>query len=88
MHRDELLFQTVHQSSELWLKHAWSEVEESTRLVEAREVVLWVVVAVARAQSDEPGAGGPRMRWPELACGVHDRSHAMIETPYERLLAA
>ena len=24
VHRDELLFQTVHQSSELWLKHAWT----------------------------------------------------------------
>ena len=23
VHRDELLFQTVHQSSEIWLKHAW-----------------------------------------------------------------
>ncbi|MGB2952350.1 MAG: tryptophan 2,3-dioxygenase family protein [Gaiellaceae bacterium] len=33
-HRDELLFQTVHQSSELWLKLAWNEVEEATRLVE------------------------------------------------------
>jgi tryptophan 2,3-dioxygenase len=39
VHRDELLFQTVHQSSELWLKHAWVEVEEATRLVEARDVV-------------------------------------------------
>jgi tryptophan 2,3-dioxygenase len=38
VHRDELLFQTVHQSSELWLKHAWSEVEEATRLVEARDL--------------------------------------------------
>jgi tryptophan 2,3-dioxygenase len=38
VHRDELLFQTVHQSSELWLKHACSEVEEATRLVEARDV--------------------------------------------------
>ena len=38
MHRDELLFQTVHQSSELWLKHAWVEVEEATRLIEARDV--------------------------------------------------
>ena len=38
VHRDELLFQTVHQSSELWLKHAWTEVEEATRLVEARDV--------------------------------------------------
>ena len=33
-HRDELLFQTVHPASELWLKLAWSEAEEATRLVE------------------------------------------------------
>jgi tryptophan 2,3-dioxygenase len=33
-HRDELLFQTVHQASELWLQLAWSEVEEATRLVQ------------------------------------------------------
>ena len=32
-HHDELLFQTVHQSSELWLKLAWNEVEEATRLL-------------------------------------------------------
>jgi tryptophan 2,3-dioxygenase len=38
VHRDELLFQTVHQSSELWLKHAWHEAEEATRLVEQRDV--------------------------------------------------
>ncbi len=37
-HRDELLFQTVHQSSELWLKLAWTEVEEATRLVVERDV--------------------------------------------------
>jgi len=37
-HRDELLFQTVHQSSELWLKHAWVEIEEATRLVESRDL--------------------------------------------------
>jgi tryptophan 2,3-dioxygenase len=46
VHRDELLFQTVHQSSELFLKHAWMEVEEATRLIEGREVagalrLLW-----------------------------------------------
>jgi tryptophan 2,3-dioxygenase len=35
VHRDELLFQTVHQSSELWLKLAWNEVEEAGRLVAA-----------------------------------------------------
>jgi tryptophan 2,3-dioxygenase len=28
----------VHQSSELWLKLAWHEVEEATRLVEGREL--------------------------------------------------
>jgi tryptophan 2,3-dioxygenase len=36
--RDELLFQTVHQASELWLKLAWSEAEEATRLIEAGEL--------------------------------------------------
>jgi tryptophan 2,3-dioxygenase len=35
VHRDELLFQTVHQSSELWLKLAWNEVEEAGSLVAA-----------------------------------------------------
>jgi tryptophan 2,3-dioxygenase len=38
VHRDELLFQTVHQSSELWLKLAAAEVEEATRLLEARDL--------------------------------------------------
>jgi len=32
-HRDELLFTTVHQASELWLKLAWNEVEEAMRLL-------------------------------------------------------
>jgi tryptophan 2,3-dioxygenase len=36
--RDELLFQTVHQASELWLKLAWSEAEEATRLIERGEL--------------------------------------------------
>jgi tryptophan 2,3-dioxygenase len=36
--RDELLFQTVHQASELWLKLAWNEVEEATRLIERGEL--------------------------------------------------
>ena len=34
-HRDELLFQTVHQASELWLKLAAAEVVEATRLTTA-----------------------------------------------------
>jgi tryptophan 2,3-dioxygenase len=38
VHRDELLFQTVHQASELWLQLAWSEAEEATRLIERGEV--------------------------------------------------
>jgi tryptophan 2,3-dioxygenase len=37
VHRDELLFQTVHQSSELWLKLASVELEEATRLIEAQD---------------------------------------------------
>lgn len=38
VHRDELLFMVVHQSSELWLKLACAEVDEATRLVRAREL--------------------------------------------------
>ena len=38
VHRDELLFQTVHQSSELWLKLAWNEVEEAGALTEAGDI--------------------------------------------------
>jgi tryptophan 2,3-dioxygenase len=34
VHRDELLFQTVHQSSELWLKLACHEVEGATQLIQ------------------------------------------------------
>ncbi len=34
VHRDERLFQTVHQSSELWLKLCWFEVERATELLD------------------------------------------------------
>ena len=37
-HRDELLFQTVHQSSELWLKLATTEVAEATVLLDAGDL--------------------------------------------------
>ena len=37
-HRDELLFMTVHQSSELWLKLAGFEVETAASLLRDREV--------------------------------------------------
>lgn len=36
--RDELLFQTVHQASELWLKLAWNEAQEATGLIERGEL--------------------------------------------------
>src|SRR5437588_5253215 len=35
IHRDELLFQTVHQSTELWLKHACFEADEAAALIRA-----------------------------------------------------
>ncbi|WP_089156215.1 tryptophan 2,3-dioxygenase family protein [Micromonospora sp. NBS 11-29] len=38
IHRDELLFQVVHQSSELWLKLAAAEVAEATARVDAGEL--------------------------------------------------
>jgi tryptophan 2,3-dioxygenase len=38
VHRDELLFQTTHQSSELWLKLAGFELEEAVRLLRAGEL--------------------------------------------------
>jgi tryptophan 2,3-dioxygenase len=37
-HRDELLFQTVHQTSELWLKLATTEVAEATKLTRADDL--------------------------------------------------
>jgi tryptophan 2,3-dioxygenase len=36
-HRDELIFQTVHQTSELWLKLCCHEVDESIALLDAGE---------------------------------------------------
>jgi len=38
VHRDELLFTTVHQTSELWLKFASGEVEEAAGLLEGGEL--------------------------------------------------
>jgi tryptophan 2,3-dioxygenase len=38
VHHDELLFQTVHQSSELWLKLATTEVDEAAAHLECVEV--------------------------------------------------
>jgi len=38
VHRDELLFQTTHQSSELWLKLAWNDVEAALGHLGAEEI--------------------------------------------------
>ena len=38
VHHDELLFQTVHQSSELWLKFGTTEVDEAAAHLERGEV--------------------------------------------------
>jgi tryptophan 2,3-dioxygenase len=38
VHRDERLFQTVHQSSELWLKLAWFEVDEAIVLLGEQDI--------------------------------------------------
>ena len=38
VHRDELLFTTVHQTSELWLKFAAGEVEEAAKLLGAGDL--------------------------------------------------
>jgi len=38
VHHDELLFQTVHQSSELWLKFATTEVDEAASCLETGQL--------------------------------------------------
>jgi tryptophan 2,3-dioxygenase len=38
VHRDELLFQVTHQSSELWLKLSASDADEAVRLIEAGDL--------------------------------------------------
>jgi tryptophan 2,3-dioxygenase len=49
-HRDELLFQTIHQASELWLKLACFEVEEAIERLERDEI--WGAVRLLRRGSD------------------------------------
>jgi tryptophan 2,3-dioxygenase len=50
LHRDELLFQTIHQASELWLKLACLEIEEAMALLDRDEV--WGAVRLLRRGSD------------------------------------
>ncbi len=48
VHRDELLFQTVHQASELWLKEACVEIEDATAFV-AGDAIARAVRLLRRA---------------------------------------
>src|SRR6185295_8917933 len=45
-HRDELLFQTIHQSAELWLKLACFEIQAAVRHLDADET--WQAVRLLR----------------------------------------
>ena len=46
LHRDELLFQTIHQTAELWLKLASVEIETATALIDRDET--WAAVRLLR----------------------------------------
>src|SRR5580704_15098960 len=48
VHRDELLFQVVHQSTELWLKLAVAEVTDAERQIRADDLDL-AAALLARA---------------------------------------
>jgi len=48
IHRDELLFQVVHQSTELWLKLAAAELTEAAIRIDADEL-RWAEMLLARA---------------------------------------
>ena len=77
MHRDELLFQTIHQTAELWLKLAGTEIETATSLIDGDDT--WAAVRLLRranqcvdrgVRHDDAGASGavglprrPRAGW-------------------------
>jgi tryptophan 2,3-dioxygenase len=49
-HRDELLFQTIHQASELWLKLACAEIDTAIARIDADD--LWGALRLLRRASD------------------------------------
>jgi len=49
LHRDELLFQTIHQASELWLKLACFEIDTATERIGRDEV--WPAIRLLRRAS-------------------------------------
>jgi tryptophan 2,3-dioxygenase len=48
-HRDELLFQTVHQTTELWLKHACFELDEAARRLRDTEAAARLIARASLA---------------------------------------
>ena len=71
-HRDELLFQTVHQSSELWLKLACFEVETATQQLRAHDVAGGAASAPARERLPEDRDAAARHARAHVAVGVPD----------------
>jgi tryptophan 2,3-dioxygenase len=62
-HHDELLFQTVHQSSELWLKLACFEVETATQLLDMLEQMSpWEYQTIRRVLGHGSGFDSPGFR--------------------------
>jgi tryptophan 2,3-dioxygenase len=49
VHRDELIFQTIHQTAELWLKLACAELEDATTRIDADD--LWGASRLLRRAS-------------------------------------
>jgi tryptophan 2,3-dioxygenase len=49
LHRDELIFQTIHQSSELWLKLAQEELHDAADRIDRDD--LWLAIRMLRRAS-------------------------------------
>ena len=59
LHRDELLFQTVHQSTEIWLKLACFEVAGATQAIENEADLETAIELLARASLAMVRGGQP-----------------------------
>ena len=65
VHRDEHLFQAVHQSSEIWLKLACVEIEAATALVDGNQ----------RRRGHAPRAARLGRDAPDHDAAAHARTH-------------
>ena len=70
VHHDELLFQTVHQSSELWLKLAGTEVDEAAAALERGAPTRRDPAAAPRGPRAPVRHDGPRHAQPDGSVGV------------------